>query len=75
MTPTPALTSGNMSVLILIRMMHDHISRTLLINLSLRLNKNHTMKAHGGVEAWLHAFLPVQLCAPAATYLAPVPMN
>jgi len=58
MTPRPTFTSGNMSVLILIRMMHDHICRTLLINLSPWLIKNHTMKAHGGVKAWLHTLLP-----------------
>jgi hypothetical protein len=35
MAPTQAFTTGNMSNLILIRLMHDHISRRPLINLSL----------------------------------------
>lgn len=69
--PTPAFTTGSMWNLILIRLMHDHISKWL-INLSLWLNKNHTMKAYGEVKTWLHAFLPMQqICAPAATYLTP----
>jgi len=33
------------------------------------------MKAHGGVETLMHVFLPMQLCAPAATYLAPAPAH